>query len=251
MFDTMQVGRRIRQARIEKNMTQMALADAMGVSYQAVSNWERGNAMPDISKLPELCELLDITFEQLVGGPSPETKTVEKVLEGEPVTVQEVAEVASLLTPETVRENAERAKETGEEVDFDSLMALAPFLDEGYLDAMAEQLAETDMEKVIALAPFLSAEALNKLAMRVRSTDYGSLVALAPFLDRKTLDSLVEDMAEKETPELDHLAGLAVFLEESTLEKLMDKLQAKGLTWKQLLPFAPFLSQKTLKTLLR
>ena len=70
MFDTMQVGRRIRQARIEKNMTQMALADAMGVSYQAVSNWERGNAMPDISKLPELCELLGITFETLVGGPS-------------------------------------------------------------------------------------------------------------------------------------------------------------------------------------
>ena len=32
MFDTMQMGRRIRQARIEKNMTQMALADAMGVS---------------------------------------------------------------------------------------------------------------------------------------------------------------------------------------------------------------------------
>ena len=76
MFDTMQVGRRIRQARIEKNMTQMALADAMGVSYQAVSNWERGNAMPDISKLPELCELLGITFETLVGGPSRETETV-------------------------------------------------------------------------------------------------------------------------------------------------------------------------------
>ena len=42
MFDTMQVGRRIRTARIEKNMTQMELADRMGVSYQAVSNWERG-----------------------------------------------------------------------------------------------------------------------------------------------------------------------------------------------------------------
>ena len=250
MFDTMQVGRRIRQARIEKNMTQMALADAMGVSYQAVSNWERGNAMPDISKLPELCALLGITFEPLVGGPSRATKTVEKVLEGEPVTVQEVAEVASLLPPETIRENAERAK-AGEEVDFASLKALAPFLDEGYLDAMAEQLGKTDMKKVIALAPFLSSGELDRLAQRARDTDHGSLIALAPFLGQETLDRLAEDMAEQEAPEVKQLVGLAPFLGESTLEKLMDRLQAKGLTWKQLVPFAPFLSQETLKTLLR
>ena len=42
MFDTMKVARKIKQARVERNMTQMDLADAMGVSYQAVSNWERG-----------------------------------------------------------------------------------------------------------------------------------------------------------------------------------------------------------------
>lgn len=249
MFDTMQVGRRIRQARIEKNMTQMALADAMGVSYQAVSNWERGNSMPDISKLPELCELLGITFEQLVGGPSRETKTVEKVLEGEPVTIEEVAEVASLLPPETVRESAEKAK--GEEVDFSSLMALAPFLDERYMDAMAEQLVERDMRKVIALAPFLSSGELDRLALRARDKDVGVLVRLAPFLGQETLDRLAEDMAGEETPQVSHLVSLAPFLGESTLVKLMDKLQAKGLTWKQLVPFAPFLSQKTLKTLLR
>ena len=41
MFDTRIVSKRIREARIAQNMTQMALADAMDVSYQAVSNWER------------------------------------------------------------------------------------------------------------------------------------------------------------------------------------------------------------------
>ena len=53
MFDTMKVARKIREARNARNMTQMALADEMGVSYQAVSNWERGNSMPDISKLEQ------------------------------------------------------------------------------------------------------------------------------------------------------------------------------------------------------
>ena len=45
MFDTRIVSKRIREARIAQNMTQMALADAMDVSYQAVSNWERGESL--------------------------------------------------------------------------------------------------------------------------------------------------------------------------------------------------------------
>ena len=42
MFDTVKIGKKIKQARLNRNLTQMKLADAMGVSYQAVSNWERG-----------------------------------------------------------------------------------------------------------------------------------------------------------------------------------------------------------------
>lgn len=51
MFDTARIAQKIKEARIARNMTQMNLADAMEVSYQAVSNWERGNSMPDIAKL--------------------------------------------------------------------------------------------------------------------------------------------------------------------------------------------------------
>lgn len=51
MFDTRIVGKTVRNRRVERNMTQMDLADAMGVSYQAVSNWERGNSAPDIGAI--------------------------------------------------------------------------------------------------------------------------------------------------------------------------------------------------------
>ena len=175
MFDTMQVGRRIRTARIEKNMTQMELADRMGVSYQAVSNWERGNAMPDISKLPELCELLGITFEALVGGPSRETKTLEKVMEGAPVTPEEAARVASLLPPETVRESAEQAK-AGEGIDFETLMSLVPFLDEPFLDELVQGVTITDLHQLGALAPFLSEKTVSDLARKAQGD--GDLSAL-------------------------------------------------------------------------
>ena len=43
-FDMHRIGRTIARLRREHNMTQMALADAMGVSFQAVSNWEQGDS---------------------------------------------------------------------------------------------------------------------------------------------------------------------------------------------------------------
>ena len=70
-FSIEQIGRRISGRRKEKNMTQMELADRMDISFQAVSNWERGNSMPDISKLPELAEVLDLSLDSLLGNGEP------------------------------------------------------------------------------------------------------------------------------------------------------------------------------------
>lgn len=45
MFDMMKIAKNIKEARIAQNMTQMNLADAIEVSCQAVSNWERGDSL--------------------------------------------------------------------------------------------------------------------------------------------------------------------------------------------------------------
>ncbi len=43
MFDMRSIGKEIAKLRKEKNMTQVELADQLNISYQAVSNWERGD----------------------------------------------------------------------------------------------------------------------------------------------------------------------------------------------------------------
>ena len=50
-FNIRQIGQRIASKRRELNMTQSNLADQLLVSYQAISNWERGNTLPDIEKI--------------------------------------------------------------------------------------------------------------------------------------------------------------------------------------------------------
>ena len=70
---------RIRHYREELGMEQKALATMVGVTANAVSNWERGRARPDVNLLPNICEALRITLYQLYGLDDPSVKytTVE------------------------------------------------------------------------------------------------------------------------------------------------------------------------------
>ena len=79
MFDMKQIGKKITELRKHNNLTQMELADKLNISFQAVSNWERGNTMPDISKLPELAEIFKVSVDELLSGKAP---LIESVIEG-------------------------------------------------------------------------------------------------------------------------------------------------------------------------
>ena len=58
---------RIADLRKKKKMTQKELADAMGVSFQTISKWEKGVNLPDITILPALAEYFKVSIDQLMG----------------------------------------------------------------------------------------------------------------------------------------------------------------------------------------
>ena len=64
------IGERIRNLRREKNETQEDLSLVLGVSYQAVSRWENGDAYPDIELLPKLAAHYGVTTDELLGADS-------------------------------------------------------------------------------------------------------------------------------------------------------------------------------------
>ncbi|MCL2771865.1 MAG: helix-turn-helix domain-containing protein [Oscillospiraceae bacterium] len=61
------ISENIKRLRREKNLTQEALADFIGISFQAVSKWECGDAYPDITLLPTLANFFEVTLDELVG----------------------------------------------------------------------------------------------------------------------------------------------------------------------------------------
>ena len=64
----MTIGKRIAQLRRQKGLKQEDLASALGVSPQAVSKWENDQTCPDISLLPGLARLLDVSVDELLSG---------------------------------------------------------------------------------------------------------------------------------------------------------------------------------------
>lgn len=60
------IGNFILELRKEKNMTQQELADKIGVTDKAISKWENGRGMPDLSLMKPLCKELGITINELI-----------------------------------------------------------------------------------------------------------------------------------------------------------------------------------------
>ena len=62
------IGKFIAELRKQKNLTQMQLAEKLGITDKAISKWETGRAMPDTSIMLELCDILCISVKDLLCG---------------------------------------------------------------------------------------------------------------------------------------------------------------------------------------
>ncbi|MCM1022886.1 MAG: helix-turn-helix domain-containing protein [Prevotella sp.] len=64
---TLYIGENLKKQRKLRELTQEQLADILGVSFQSVSKWERGEGYPDIETLPTIAEYFGITVDGLMG----------------------------------------------------------------------------------------------------------------------------------------------------------------------------------------
>ena len=284
MFDTMKIVGVIKQARINKNMTQMNLADALGVSYQAVSNWERGNSMPDISKLEALCNALEITVEQLLGMETPAAAAVNKVIHEEELTVEELKEVAPVMEPEEVKVRVEanrkgflgmmedlsemledipgmlkeqlsggardihvKVKHTKKKKtrSLSDLAELAPYLAQDYLAELVLEGAENSLDGIEELPEHLSENTLEALSEKARSDDLPELAEAACPLGEKALHILALRCAE--AGEMDALEEIACHLSEQTWEQTVEKARDQEL--EELAEYACYMGETALDAL--
>lgn len=77
-MDPKHTGAYIASKRKQKQMTQAQLAEKLNISTNAVSKWERGLNLPDTGLMPELCQLLDISLNELFAAEDIEPQQIVK-----------------------------------------------------------------------------------------------------------------------------------------------------------------------------
>ncbi|MBD9107112.1 XRE family transcriptional regulator [bacterium] len=77
-MDQEKIGKFIKDLRIKNNLTQKEFADKYNVTYQAVSKWENGKNMPDLSLLKEICKDFDVSLDDLFNGEKSVKKSYKK-----------------------------------------------------------------------------------------------------------------------------------------------------------------------------
>ena len=273
MFDTVKIGKRVAQLRKDKNMTQMELADRMGVSYQAVSNWERGNSMPDIAKLKDLSEILGVTVDALLDTEDDTSVNLVKhimkdeepdsFIEQNGIHFREVASIAPALKPEQAeklvkaawksQEKEEKSQSAAEKkIDWNGLIAVAPFLRNGFLDSFVLEEADScpPYEILCGLAPFLKRQTISYF-MEMGSAEECSpniLAALAPFAGEEAVSRLFQQMMEKQTFSMEDICALAPFTNKELLSEAARKVQDIG-SIEKLSCIVPFIDREVLEEL--
>lgn len=80
-MDLIKIGKFIAESRKKKNLTQMQLAEELNITDRAISKWECGRALPDSSIMLQLCELLEISVNELLTGEELEMEKYNKQVE--------------------------------------------------------------------------------------------------------------------------------------------------------------------------
>lgn len=108
-----EIGKKIKQLRLQRGMTQGQLGEALGLSAQAVSKWENQTNMPDIQLLPELAVLLGVSIDELFSlTDDSRMDRIENIIEGVRFLPEGEFESAGAFLKEKMHSDGTKARAT-------------------------------------------------------------------------------------------------------------------------------------------
>jgi transcriptional regulator with XRE-family HTH domain len=243
MFDMKSIGRKIAMHRKEKNLTQMELADMLNISYQAVSNWERGETMPDISKLPEIAQIFNASIDDILGNQQ-SAKIIENIIKDNLIeniiSVEDFKSVAPLLKPTQISEISNGVTPID---DINDMIDYLPFVSKEVADSIAQKSIENDQILLDDFLPFVSRVYAEKLVLKAIESNYAfkSLTDALPFVGREVADKIAQKGIENNQILLDDFLP---FVSRVYAENLVLKAIENNYAFKDLTDILPFVSRE-------
>ena len=213
MFSMQEIGKRILNLRKDRNMTQMDLADQLGISYQAVSSWERGNSMPDIAKIPELAELFQVSIDELIGS----SKVINAVL------------------------NSDAEQWKNESFAEEEIEEAIPILKPAQITELIENIDKTTVKDISAFLPYMHEEDVKELAQEALRAGK-EIDGYLPFMHEKD----VKEFAQEALRAGKEINGYLPFMHEEDVKELALEALRAG---KEINGYLPFMHEEDVKEL--
>jgi transcriptional regulator with XRE-family HTH domain len=193
------IGKKISALRKERDMTQVDLADKLGVTYQAVSSWERGNSMPDIAKLPDISQVLAVSIDELLDN-AKATTIVKNVLSGQETSsiipdLETLVDVAPILKPSQVNTLAKQANsaksDTNITITGDMLVQLAQHMDSENLKEIILQSDNIENSAIIEIACYMDSQDLKEIILHCDKITGEAITEIICHMDCEDLKEII------------------------------------------------------------
>lgn len=218
--------------RVENKLTQLNVAERLGITPQAVSKWERCESLPDITLLPEIARMYGVSVEEIL------TAGAEERYNDYMDVVQVLNTFVDELTFEKVRHAFERAKSVQQlNIPMDIFMAL----NLRQKDILLELLLNMDGYGAVIddIMQYLNIAQREKLIKRVAENgDYGVLEILIPFMTRSIRTEIVMLLLER--GKFDSLEEMLMFLNREQKNLIIRYFIEYALDFEVLESFMPF-----------
>ena len=96
-MDNKKIGKLIADLRKKQGLTQQELGDKVGVGFRAVSKWERGITLPDITIINEVSRILGISSDELLAGELKEKEEIHEIENHKKISISSKAKVIILV----------------------------------------------------------------------------------------------------------------------------------------------------------
>ena len=168
------IGEKIKELRLAKGITQEALAGFLGVSFQAVSKWERNLSYPDIETIPVIANYFGVTIDTIMGNPQIKAEAcIEKLL-------SEYEKLQLLCTPEGDLQRNTLAQKAYEEFPYDYRIINM------YRQSLVCKKDEADFDEVKPTIRFLCKKLLDNCAdVDLRQSAIDSLILISDSTEEK------------------------------------------------------------------
>lgn len=195
MFDITKFGVYLSKLRKNADMTQSELADALNVTRQAISRYEKGHCFPDVSVLILIAEIFDITLDDLINSGDPtkgESKILSNIAMGNNDIVaddfSDIVNLAPILKPSVLTKLSENFSKQG--IDISSIVDLAEYLNDKTVLALLENadFNSLDQDLLNRFLPILDNESKSVIFEKILDgeIDWHFIEALLPYADHLT-----------------------------------------------------------------